>query len=427
MLIIAVVTIIAIEAWKGYGPLYKTSAFAIVLRSFAAPFLGLSVAALVQFAVKGTAVSRLLLFLSVVSAGAGLTGYRLILWAYFRDRLRNGYYAKNTVLIGLTPALEWVGRYFASEVSAREYHLLGYLKVRLDQADVKGAPALPCLGIVDQLGEILVHRPIDEVVVVQPESGCDWLAKIVTDCDYFRMPLSIIPESLLTQKLQDLSFDLQRTPLHLPAVVLRPDQASSEALFVKRLMDFSISAVLLVLLLPLFALIALAIKISDRRSQIFYAWRVVGLKGKEFTGYKFTTMVADADESKSLLLDKNEMSGPVFKIKNDPRVTKLGRVLRKYSLNELPQLWSVLKGDMSLVGPRPAFPHELARYELWHKRKLCIQPGITCLWQVRGRNRISNFDDWVRMDLEYIHKWSLLLDVRILVRTAWSVISGTGS
>lgn len=427
MVIISIVTIIAIEAWHGYGPLFKTSPFRIVVLSIVAPLIGLSVVTLVQFALKTIWGSRLLLFLSVVCSGVGLSGYRLVLWAYFRVRLRGGHYAKNTVLIGLSPTLEWTARYFSAKVSTSEYHLLGYLKVHPIQADVKTEANLPCLGMVDQLGDIIVHRPIHEVVVVQPASGCEWLTKVVTDCDYFRIPLSIIPESLLTQKLQDLSFDLQHTPLHLPAVVLHPDRVSSEALFIKRLMDLVISAVLLVSLLPLFVLIALAIKISDWRSPVFYAWRVVGLRGKEFTGYKFTTMVANADESRNQLLDKNEMSGPVFKIKNDPRVTKLGRFLRKYSLNELPQLWSVLIGDMSLVGPRPAFPHELARYDLWHKRKLCVQPGITCLWQVRGRNKISNFDDWVRMDLEYIRNWSLSLDIRILVRTAWCVISGTGS
>jgi len=138
-------------------------------------------------------------------------------------------------------------------------------------------------------------------------------------------------------------------------------------------------------------------------------------------------MVADADEQKTALMTQNEMTGPVFKIKNDPRVTPLGRFLRKFSLNELPQLWSVLKGEMSLVGPRPAGPHELARYELWQKRKLSIQPGITCLWQVRGRNKISNFDNWVKMDLEYIDNWSLWLDLRILLRTVWVVLRGTGS
>jgi lipopolysaccharide/colanic/teichoic acid biosynthesis glycosyltransferase len=138
-------------------------------------------------------------------------------------------------------------------------------------------------------------------------------------------------------------------------------------------------------------------------------------------------MDADADARKTDLMHLNEMQGPVFKIKDDPRVTTLGRVLRKFSINELPQLWSVFKGDMSLVGPRPAYPHELERYELWQKRKLCVQPGITCLWQVRGRNKISNFDDWVRMDFEYIDNWSLWLDCRILLKTIFAVVGGSGS
>jgi lipopolysaccharide/colanic/teichoic acid biosynthesis glycosyltransferase len=215
--------------------------------------------------------------------------------------------------------------------------------------------------------------------------------------------------------------------LRLPEIVLRPRDFASDALFVKRMMDIVISGALLVLLAPLFAIIALAIKLTTPHLPLFYPWEVVGFKGRRFTGYKFSTMVADADARRSELIAQNEMQGPVFKIRNDPRVTPVGRILRKFSLNELPQLWSVLKGDMSLVGPRPAFPHELEGYEMWHKRKLCVRPGMTCLWQVRGRNKISRFDDWVRMDLEYIDNWTLWLDVKILVRTAWAVVAGTGS
>src|SRR5262249_13127126 len=140
--------------------------------------------------------------------------------------------------------------------------------------------------------------------------------------------------------------------LHLPAVVLAPPHFDSDALFFKRLFDILASSALLLLLSPLFLLVAILIKIADRRSSVFYHWNVVGRNGARFTGYKFTTMYEDADQRRQALLDKNEMTGPVFKIKDDPRVTPIGRFLRKYSLNELPQLWSVLKGDMSLVGPR---------------------------------------------------------------------------
>jgi lipopolysaccharide/colanic/teichoic acid biosynthesis glycosyltransferase len=239
--------------------------------------------------------------------------------------------------------------------------------------------------------------------------------------------LRIVPEALLLGERRVLQTLYPFEPLHLPAVVLAPPHIDSHALFFKRILDIVISGLLLALLAPIFAIIAVAIKVSTPQLPVFYRWRVVGRNGVEFIGYKFTTMYPDADQRKADLMAQNEMSGPVFKIKNDPRVTPIGRFLRKYSLNELPQIWSVLKGDMSLVGPRPAFRHELERYEFWHKRKLSIRPGITCLWQVSGRNKISNFDDWVRLDLEYIDNWSLWLDMKILARTAWAVVAGTGS
>jgi lipopolysaccharide/colanic/teichoic acid biosynthesis glycosyltransferase len=137
-------------------------------------------------------------------------------------------------------------------------------------------------------------------------------------------------------------------------------------------------------------------------------------------------MVVNADEMKEKLMHLNEMKGVVFKIKNDPRITKVGKFLRKYSLDELPQLWSVLKGDMSLVGPRQALPKELVKYESWHRRKLSIKPGLTCLWQADGRNKINDFNEWVRMDLQYIDNWSLWLDFKILLKTVWVVLKGTG-
>jgi len=239
--------------------------------------------------------------------------------------------------------------------------------------------------------------------------------------------LRIIPQGLLFGKVRTLKTLYPFQLLHLPAVVLAPPHFDSDAIFFKRVFDILVSSLLLLLLSPLFLVVAILIKLSDRKAEVFYRWKVVGRNGVRFTGFKFTTIYADADERRKELMDKNEMSGPVFKIKDDPRITPLGRFLRKYSLNELPQLWSVLKGDMSLVGPRPAFPHELEGYGFWHKRKLSIRPGITCLWQVRGRNKISNFDDWVKMDLEYIDNWSLWLDFKILVRTAWAVVAGTGS
>ena len=265
-----------------------------------------------------------------------------------------------------------------------------------------GPRDLPCLGNVGALGSLLVHRPVHEVIAVHGGAS-PWLKDIVEVCDYFRITLRIVPEDLVFGQRRDLELIYHSDPLRLPEIVLRPKNLDSTALFFKRLIDIVVSSASLVLLTPLFLLIAAAIKITTPRLPVFYRWQVVGYNGRRFTGYKFTSMDADAESRKAELMSRNEMQGPVFKIRNDPRVTWLGRYLRKFSLNELPQLWSVLKGDMSLVGPRPAFPAELERYEIWQKRKLCVRPGITCLWQVRGRNKVSRFDDWVRMDLE-VHR-----------------------
>jgi exopolysaccharide biosynthesis polyprenyl glycosylphosphotransferase len=421
-------TVLFMELFGGYRPLLEQSRTRILVSCLASPIVCLGLIILVLFAFRSTGWSRFFLFLFVFVSGIMLASYRLLLRFYYGRRRKAGYYAKNVVLIGTPSSLEWMTRFFSKNPVAVEYRLLGYLSLQSAQPPSSpSAISLPMLGKVQELGDLIIHNPVHEVIVIQPSEEGAWIKKVIEDCDYFRITLRIIPEVLLFNETRDLKLLYRHEELNLPAVVFKPLHLNTEALFIKRLLDIIISAMLLILLLPLFLLISIAIKITTPRLRVLHPWHVIGHKGMPFTGYKFTTMVADADKRKNELMALNEMTGPVFKIKNDPRVTPLGRFLRKFSLNELPQLWSVLKGDMSLVGPRPAGPDELERYEYWHKRKLSIRPGLTCLWQVRGRNKISNFDDWVRMDLEYIDNWSLWLDFKILIWTVWSVIIGSGS
>ena len=194
---------------------------------------------------------------------------------------------------------------------------------------------------------------------------------------------------------------------------------------VKKIMDILCGSILFILFFPVYIIISIIIKLSSE-GPILYEWNVIGKNGVPFTSWKFRTMIDNADEIKDSLRQKNEMDGPVFKIRDDPRITNIGRFLRKYSIDELPQLISVLKGDMSLVGPRPTFQDEWERYEDWQKRKLSVIPGMTCLWQVNGRNDINNFDEWVKMDLEYIDNWNLWLDFEILIKTIPAILKGTG-
>ena len=196
-------------------------------------------------------------------------------------------------------------------------------------------------------------------------------------------------------------------------------------MIIKRLIDLFVSSALIIVLSPVFVLISLIIKFTSK-GPILYNWNVVGLNGIYFKSYKFRTMVVNADQIKGKLGENNEMTGPVFKMTKDPRITKFGRILRKYSLDEIPQLWSVFSGKMSLVGPRPPLQTEYSDFNDWQKKKLAVKPGITCLWQVNGRNDISSFDDWVKLDLEYIENQSFLLDMKILLKTIPAVLKGTG-
>jgi len=189
----------------------------------------------------------------------------------------------------------------------------------------------------------------------------------------------------------------------------------------KRAMDVALAAAGLFLLSPLFAVICVLIKLTSR-GPIFHRYEMVGMGGHVFWGQKFRSMVVNAHAMRSEIEQENEMNGPVFKLRNDPRVTRIGRWLRKYSIDEIPQLWSVLKGDMSIVGPRPPGPYEAEDFEDWHWEKLSVTPGMTSLWIVRGKPR--NFDEWVRLDLEYIKNWSVWLDVVTICQTIPVVVLG---
>jgi len=190
--------------------------------------------------------------------------------------------------------------------------------------------------------------------------------------------------------------------------------------------DVALASVLLVLLSPLLLSIAVAILVSTPGGPVIFRQRRAGLHGRQFWMLKFRSMQIGADEIKATLADYNEMDGPAFKMSNDPRVTRFGRFLRKTSLDELPQLWNILRGDMSFVGPRPVPVEEVEQYEPWQRRRLSMKPGLTCLWQVSGRNELT-FDEWMRLDLEYIDNWSLWLDLKIAIKTIPAVLLGRGA
>ncbi len=212
----------------------------------------------------------------------------------------------------------------------------------------------------------------------------------------------------------------------IPLIHYEASPADGGALFLKRLLDIVVAFFGLIVLSPVLLLTALFIKL-DSRGPVFFKQSRMGLNGRIFTLLKFRSMVEGAEERLPELLDQNEMTGPVFKMKNDPRVTRVGRFIRRYSIDELPQLINVLLGDMSLVGPRPPLPDEVSMYVRKHRRRLSMRPGLTCIWQISGRNQIPDFEEWAALDLQYIDNWSLRRDFQILLKTIPVVLSGSGA
>jgi exopolysaccharide biosynthesis polyprenyl glycosylphosphotransferase len=277
------------------------------------------------------------------------------------------------------------------------------------------------VGYVGALTSTLHTNQVDELVIALPAKYLGDIEEVMDICDQEGVPVTII-----SPFFRNLISKARTETIHgVPVIQFLPVVRNDLDVALKRMLDIVVSLAGLIILAPLFLVIAVLIKI-DSPGPVFYRWKILGLNKRPLTSYKFRTMVQNADALKKELLEMNEMSGAVFKMKDDPRVTRIGKWLRKFSLDELPQLWSVLKGDLSLVGPRPPLQTEVEKYEGWHRRKLSVKPGITCLWQTSGRNEINDFDEWMKLDLKYIDEWNFWMDLKILFKTFAVVLKGTG-
>ena len=276
---------------------------------------------------------------------------------------------------------------------------------------------------VAQLVQMLHEHAAYGVILSAKHTYFEQVENVIRVCEIEGVEVWLLADFFTTQ-ISRTSFD---ELLGRPLLIFRTAPESSWAGLAKQLMDFFGALASLALAAIPMLVIALLIKLASP-GPVFFRQQRSGLNGAPFTLYKFRTMVTNAEQFKHELEAMNEMRGPVFKIAKDPRITPLGKILRRYSLDELPQLWNVLRGEMSLVGPRPLPVDEVRRFnDLAHRRRLSVKPGITCLWQVQGRNQISDFKDWVRLDLEYIDNWSLWLDIKILLQTIPAVFIATGA
>jgi exopolysaccharide biosynthesis polyprenyl glycosylphosphotransferase len=276
---------------------------------------------------------------------------------------------------------------------------------------------------IPQLLELLHERSVNGVILSAKHAYFEHVEQAIRACELEGVEAWLIADFFKTQISRTIFDDFYGQPV----MVFRttPDNSWQSAL--KRPLDFVVSALVLLLLSPAYLVTALLIKFTSPGPILFRQQRS-GLNGRPFTIYKFRTMTTDAEARKKELEARNEMRGPVFKVTNDPRITPIGRFLRKYSIDEFPQFFNVLRGEMSLVGPRPLPIDEVKRFDDFsHRRRLSVKPGLTCTWQISGRNNVIDFKDWVRLDLEYIDNWSLWLDLKILCRTVPAVLAGVGA
>lgn len=303
------------------------------------------------------------------------------------------------------------------------YHLTGILQETAEAAkftkqDVRGVPVV---GKVNDLSHILSSQTVDEVFLALDSYSQQEISNIIQTCETQGIPLRFC-FGILTSHSRISFIDLKGLPiLTFYTVMMTPVET-----FIKRVLDISGALIGLLITGVLYPWIRWRIQRESPGPVIFKQYRV-GENGRQFKCYKFRTMSLDAEKMKAELASKNQMSGPIFKVKDDPRIFPFGAFLRKTSLDELPQFLNVLRGEMSLVGTRPPTPDEVIQYTPAQRRRLSMRPGVTGLWQVSGRNKIQSFDDVVALDLKYMDDWSLGLDLRILVKTVWVVVFGRGA
>ncbi len=403
---------------------YRVNPYSYILLSYVIIFvIGMSLLFGILFALNLNSVSRVVMFMFAGINFVTLYLLKIDIYHIFKRYRKEGRNYINVLLVGdeelesIEKKIEenrYWGYRIAGIASDSEYIKEKYTgKYKMYPEDV-------------DISTLIEENPIDEVIFNDSSFDRNKLTSIIYSCleigVVFRMSSQLLNVAKTKSSIQYLDeipfFTFQNTP----------DNYIS--LCAKAVIDFVFSFFVIICLSPVYLIIAIIIKI-DSRGPVFFKQTRVGLRGREFQVYKFRSMIPNAEKVlKDINLDvatgiENEQEGPVFKMKNDPRITKIGKFLRKTSLDELPQFFNVLKGDMSVVGPRPPIPSEVEQYERWQLRRLSMKPGITCIWQVSGRNNIP-FHRWMKLDLQYIDTWSLKLDLMIVLKTIKTIIRRDG-
>jgi exopolysaccharide biosynthesis polyprenyl glycosylphosphotransferase len=361
-------------------------------------------------------IPRTLVLITVVLVTIALSLRRLIYRLRLHSRFDRGIGTRDVLIVGTGPEAQALRRQLES-IRHLGYTFKGFIRCEGEASDTESPDVV---GSIETLFQHARRHFVDEIFFTNP-SDRELIKETLEQAREHGVDLRVVPEMY-----EELAWN---TPVEyvgqFPTIPLHLGRVPEFGLLLKRLMDVFLAGISLLVFSPILLALAIAIKL-DSPGPVFYASERIGKKGRVFRCIKFRTMVPNADKLREKMLHMNERDGVLFKVTNDPRITKLGRFLRKYSLDELPQLFNVLRGDMSIVGPRPPIASEVREYKLSHLRRLDVTPGITGLWQVVGRQDPS-FESYISLDVTYIENWSILLDLMIILRTIGVVVAGTGS
>ncbi len=397
---------------------HKIKAYSVVILEYILTVItGVSILFVFIFWLKLNNISRIAILVFGVADVLILSVVKIISISIKKKKTLKGKTTKNILII----ADENSGAFIEKLINSKQW---GYkvfaIATNSKKIIEKFSNEYKIINEGEHIHKLIEEKSIDEIIYCKDNFDKTELKNIIYSCS----------EVGVNVQIQSDFFSLIASKSHLnyfgeePVLSISSTSTDYFALTVKKMIDIIFSFLFIIIFFPFLLIIAILIKI-DSKGPVFYKSKRVGLRGRIFTMYKFRTMRSDAEKLKKELENLNEVDGPVFKIKNDPRVTKIGKFLRKTSIDEFPQFFNVIKGDMSIVGPRPPIKEEVEQYERWQLRRLSMKPGITCIWQVSGRNDIS-FEEWMRMDLQYIDNWSLRLDLMLIIRTINVIFKRTG-
>jgi exopolysaccharide biosynthesis polyprenyl glycosylphosphotransferase len=427
LLMIIIIWYVIFELFGLYES-YRKQTFGQIFRNMVkAVSTAMLVMFLFMYVIKITDVSRVLIGIFFL-LDIGLLGLsKRIVFRTLRRFREKGFNFRNILIVGSRERARDVIDAIGDRLGSG-YKVHGCLEVNKDYIGKEIENGIKVVGTLDNLREILLEKVVDEIIYAMPLRKIENPMHYISIAEEIGVPVRIVPDwqiHKLTYRPEIASIRFEDF-LGIPTLALSTTSPKHGDLLIKSALDYLLAGIAFAVCLPLLLLIGCAIKFTSK-GRIFFTQERCGLNGRKFVLFKFRTMSANAEEKRQEVKALNEADGPVFKIKKDPRITPfVGTLLRKFSLDELPQLINVLKGEMSLVGPRPPTPPEVKQYDIWQRRRLSMKPGLTCLWQIAPKRNEISFKQWMDLDLEYIDKWSLGLDFKIMLKTVWVMVLGTG-